>query len=79
MIYGTAKCEPGEEFKMIFEQTIKNEKTVVISRLMEQRTNITNQCYAGDIPFYLKKEKSIVPRSVDPREKFLSGARIGKY
>lgn len=68
MIYGTAKCEPDEEFKMIFEQTIKNEKTVVISRLMEQRTNITNQCYAGDIPFYLKKKNRLF-REVLIREK----------
>lgn len=76
MIYGIAKYEPGDEFKMIFKQTIQNnEKTVVISRLMEQRTNITKQCYAGDILFYFNNQYRSF-REVLVREKISYPARV---
>lgn len=75
MIYGIAKYEPGDEFMMIFDQTIKNEKTVVISQLMEQCENITKQCYAGDILFHFNNQNRSFQK-VLIREKISYPARV---
>lgn len=77
MIYGIAKYEPGEEFMLIFNQLIKNKKTVVINRLMEQRENITHQCYAGDI-LYENDNQYRSFREVLIREKISYPARVSE-
>lgn len=77
IIYGIAKYELGEEVMLIFNQTIKGNKTVAICRLIEQRDNITNQCYAGDILYnFNNKMRSF--REVLIREKISYPVRISE-
>lgn len=75
MIYGIAKYEPDREFMLIFEQTIKKEKLIVISYLIEPNANITNQCYAGDVLFNFNNQYRSF-REVLVREKISYPARI---
>lgn len=76
MIYGIYEYEADKEFKMIFEQTIRDQKTVIISRLMERRReNITKECYAGDILFLFRNQYRSF-RELLIRERISGPARV---
>lgn len=77
MIYGIYEYQADEEFTLIFDQTIKNRKTVIISRLMEQRENITKQCYVGDILFFFKNQYRSF-REILIRERISSPALVSE-
>ena len=45
---GIADLDFGEEFLLIFSQLVKDKETLTVMSLLEEKSNMVHDCYAGD-------------------------------